>query len=110
MIPVERIQGSVLFISGQDDQMIDSERISALSMERLRKFEHPYTFEHVVYPGAGHSIWVPYSSTHAAVPSVGKVWVLGGTLAANARASADAWRRILDFFRRDSERVCNGSQ
>jgi dienelactone hydrolase len=112
MIPVERIQGSVLFISGQDDQMIDSERISALSMERLRKFKHPYTFEHLVYPGAGHSIWIPYliSSTHAEVPRVGKVWVYGGNTAANARASVDSWRRILAFFRRDSGRVCDDSQ
>ncbi|KPV42578.1 acyl-CoA thioesterase/bile acid-CoA:amino acid N-acyltransferase family protein [Alicyclobacillus ferrooxydans] len=104
-IPVERIQGSILFISGQEDRMYDSERISGLSMDRLREHNHPFSFQHIVYPSAGHSIYVPYllSSTQAEAPKVGKVWVLGGTLRGNAYASIDSWKQILEFFRRESE-------
>ena len=107
-IPVESIHGSILFISGEQDQMLDSVRVSALSMQRLREAHHPYHFEHLVYPEAGHAIRLPYrlSTIHTQVPKVQQVTLVGGgDMYANAQASADSWERILQFFSQESKVV-----
>ena len=52
-IPVERINGPVLLLSGQDDQFFPSALSSEAVRERLVSHRHPYLYEHVSYPGAG---------------------------------------------------------
>ena len=49
-IPVERINGPVLLISGEDDQMWPSRTLAEIAMERLRAHRHPYPDEHIAYP------------------------------------------------------------
>jgi dienelactone hydrolase len=56
-IPVERINGPVLFISGQDDG--DVSHFSRIGMDRLTKHHHPYEYTHLTYSRGTHSIESP---------------------------------------------------
>ena len=103
-IPVERINGGVLLISGEDDQMWPSTRMAEISMARLREhgFAHPY--EHLSCPGAGHAFSrVPYfphgAMTEWRHPVDGVVYAFGGDAESNAHATEDSWRRVTQFLR-----------
>ncbi|GAA2777694.1 acyl-CoA thioesterase/bile acid-CoA:amino acid N-acyltransferase family protein [Saccharopolyspora taberi] len=98
-IPVERINGSVLLISGERDEMWPSPRLMGIAADRLGG-----RAEHVVQPGAGHFILdvpnLPTSYTTAFPLVPGVVWAEGGgTPQANARATADTFRRVVELFR-----------
>jgi dienelactone hydrolase len=101
-IPVERIQGPVLLISGQDDQMWPSPALAKIAMDRLARHHHPHPYRHLSYPGAGHLIGppgIPATVTSAAHPLDGRVMAYGGSARDNAAAAADSWPKILAFFR-----------
>jgi hypothetical protein len=46
-IAVENINGPVMLISGVDDQLWPSTRLSKVAMERLRAHDHPFPYEHL---------------------------------------------------------------
>lgn len=101
MIPVERIKGPVLMISGGDDLMWPSAALSNLVLRRLEAHSHPYPYAHLSYPGAGHMIFPPYAPTtqrHAAHRVIGTDFAFGGSAAADAEAGEDSWRRVLSFL------------
>lgn len=107
-IPVEKIQGPVLLVSGQDDQIWPSSVMAEIAIRRLEQKNHAFPFRHVSYPGAGHGIYVPYSSTTQNVfvhPIDGTQYTLGGRPEADAEAGADAWRHVLAFLK-ESRRCC----
>lgn len=92
-IPVENIHGPVLLLSGKDDHKWPSFMMAARLMERLQKHGHPYADRHLSYAGAGH--WIPYEY----LPTAGSGHrMIGGTAAGTARAQADSWPKILQFF------------
>jgi dienelactone hydrolase len=101
-IPVERINGPVLLISGRDDQVWPSTLMAEQIMGRLRRhlFKHPY--RHLAYSGAGHGITRPYASTmdihQEPHPRTRRLSDLGGTPAGTARASEDSWSKVLGFL------------
>jgi dienelactone hydrolase len=97
-ISVENIDGPVLLISGEQDTVWPSSLLAEQVAERLRDHEHPYEFEHLSFPEAGHAIRVPYRFDDS-VPQ-NKSHKYGGTHQANARASARAWVRTLDYLNR----------
>jgi dienelactone hydrolase len=99
-IPVERIRGPVLLLSGEDDRMWRSSRLSALAIERLEAHRHPYPYSHVSYPGCGHFFGLPNfpAVTSAEHPRIRRTVILGGTRQRNARASVDGWSRLLAFL------------
>lgn len=100
-IPVERIRGPVLLISGGDDGYWPSSAYADNVAEQLRAHKHPHAVEHAAYPKAGHSIAAPHVPTtqiaraHAVS---GVVLTAGGTPAANAHANSDSWARVLKFL------------
>jgi dienelactone hydrolase len=103
-IPVERINGPVLLISGDDDQMWPSTPFSRNVVERLSSqgFLHP--FEHRGYPDAGHMIGAPLgpATVQASLhPVRGKLYSYGGTPRGNAAARADSWPRVIRFLKGD---------
>ncbi|MDM8101806.1 MULTISPECIES: acyl-CoA thioester hydrolase/BAAT C-terminal domain-containing protein [Oceanobacillus] len=55
----ENINGPVLLISGGDDQLWPPDIMSDRVIERLGRKNHPYYYEHVTYPGAGHYFVAP---------------------------------------------------
>jgi dienelactone hydrolase len=100
-IPVERIAGPILLISGRDDALWPSAVFSDLIVARLAQsgFAHPY--HHLSYDGAGHAIGPRYAPTTItrSYHSVRKIFInLGGTPEANAIARDDSWPRVLAFL------------
>lgn len=93
-IPVEETEGPVLLVSAGRDSVWPSSRLAAVARERLD--DHPWPVEHCSFPAAGHAIRVPYRFAGDADPD--ETHRYGGTNEANARASARAWRRTLDFL------------
>ena len=102
-IPVERILGPILVLSGQDDRMWPAAVFGEMTMRRLDERGHPYAHQHVVYPDAGHSVGdLPRSHRETVTvvhPLDGQRYLLGGTPAGNQAAARDAWRRLVHFFR-----------
>ena len=100
-IPVERIAGPVLLISGSDDGFWPSTRYAAQVMETLQTHGHRWPVTHVVGDGAGHAIGLPQlPATLIAKPHpvAGLVLDGGGTAEANARASARSWEAVRRFL------------
>ncbi|MFJ7935580.1 acyl-CoA thioesterase/bile acid-CoA:amino acid N-acyltransferase family protein [Sporosarcina sp. NPDC096371] len=99
-IAVEDIHGPILLISGGDDQLWPSDLLSEKVINRLKKHNHPYYYEHINFPRAGHSFGVPGFPTTQSVmsPFVNGKLLLGGTPKENSQAQFDAWQRVKDFF------------
>jgi len=96
-IPVEKINGPVLVISGKDDQLWPSSIMADMVVARLKENRHPYKYEHLAYESAGHAIRTTYGPT---TRSTGNAQMnLGGQPAANARAQADSWPKALAFLK-----------
>jgi dienelactone hydrolase len=100
-IPVERINGPVLMISGKDDAMWPSERMSEIARQRLEAHHFPHSYRHLAYDGAGHMIGMPYMPTTVLAsrhPLTGEMFAYGGTPKAYAAARVDSWRAILELL------------
>jgi dienelactone hydrolase len=102
MIPVERINGPVLLVSGQDDAMWPSPVLADLAMKRLALHGHRYPYKHLSYPDAGHLVGPPglpgtfTSSVHVLTRSL---MAFGGKPKGNAAACAESWAHVLAFLR-----------
>lgn len=95
MIPVERINGPVLLISGRDDAMWPSTAMSDRVVARLQEkgFRHPV--EHLAYSNAGHAVTSPpLLPNTSGYPDE----AVGGTAEGNAAGRADMWPRLIGFF------------
>jgi len=102
-IPVERIAGPVLLISGGDDGAWPSDLYSLIVQSSLLAAGHPHEVTWKNWPAAGHSILFPYTpATRIAHrhPVSGIATTMGGTPDANAEANAGAWEAALAFVRR----------
>ena len=97
-IPVERINGPVLLISGGADQLWPSALMASRVMDRLKRRGHPFADRHLSYESAGHLIGKAYLPTGSTLVAGGRLET-GGTPEANARAQADSWPRVLEFLR-----------
>jgi dienelactone hydrolase len=95
-IAVERINGPILLISGEDDQFGPSVEQAESIVARLSKHSFPHPVRHLRYAAAGHQILLPYLPTPPRTN--GQFWVTGGTVEGYARADADSWARTLEFF------------
>jgi dienelactone hydrolase len=102
-IPVEKIKGSILLISGGDDKLWPSELYATQIQKRLEEKNAKAICEHLHYPKAGHAMGIPLvpQSGPSYYHPVGKFWLtLGGTPAEDNRASRDAWDKLVAFFQR----------
>ncbi|MER7080304.1 Acyl-CoA thioester hydrolase/BAAT N-terminal region [Saccharopolyspora kobensis] len=100
-IPVERSDAAFLLVSAERDEMWPSQRLLDVAARRLGD-----RAEHVVQPGAGHFILdvpnLPTSYTTAAALIPGVFWAAGGgTPQANAAATADTVRRVVELFQEE---------
>jgi dienelactone hydrolase len=94
VIQVEKIQGPILLISGKDDSLWPSTRMSDMVIARLKHHKFRYAYTHVAYDGAGHGIAPPgYAPTANTLR-------LGGGLQGNAHAQAKGWKELLAFLAR----------
>ena len=93
-IPVEKIRGPVLLVSGTDDQIWPATRLSEMAVERLRANGHPFPYEHLRYEGVGHMILPPGLGRVPTPPFL----EVGGTPQADRRASEDSGKKVLAFL------------
>lgn len=100
-IHVENIRCPILLISGGDDQMWPSEIYANQIMARLKAKGSQIVAKHLCYPDAGHGINIP----NLPIPNptyyhpLSKLWFsMGGSREADAKASVDAWDRLVAFF------------
>lgn len=103
-IAVEKASCPMLLISGKDDQLWPSERMANLIVERLKKHNYSYRYEHITYPNAGHRIKVPGLGRESYEPVsedtvTHEMLSLGGTYEGNKTASEQSWDKTVDFFR-----------
>ena len=95
-IPVERINGPVLLLSGKDDQIWPSPLMADRVMDRLRRNRHPQPYVHLSYAGAGH--WLPPAYVPMRGLRQGMKLAIGGTPEGTSRAQADSWPKIIEFL------------
>ena len=94
--PVEKIEAPVLLISGTDDRMWPSTRLSEMAIERLEAHDRPFPREHLRYEGAGHMIAPPGYEPNSAWTNR---FELGGSREANEFANADSWPKVIGFLK-----------
>ncbi|NNM43683.1 MAG: acyl-CoA thioesterase [Chlamydiae bacterium] len=103
VIPVEKMQASLLLISGGDDQMWPSALYVTQIQERLKAYKSSICCEHLCYPKAGHGISIPNFPAPGPIyyHPVGKQWFsMGGTIADDQDASLDSWKKLIAFFQK----------
>ena len=102
-IPVERIRGPLLLISGGDDHLWPAAEMSEAIVARLKRNGFAHSVEHLHYPLAGHMLRYPYLPTTSRESGNthlrGAKFSFGGTPEADADAQADAWCRVVTFFK-----------
>jgi dienelactone hydrolase len=106
-IPVERIQGPVLLVSGKMDKLWPSAYMADQVMKRLAEYKHPYPDKHLSYEDCGHIIGlpnVPVPPSRSKHPVSKLEMDLGGTPEASAFAAWDSWPRILEFLEKNLKR------
>jgi dienelactone hydrolase len=94
-IPVERINGPILLLSGTDDAIWPSSMMCERVVERLKQHDFRLSFQHLRYDGAGHLLAGP---TRPSPASSIEGLPTGGTESANAAARDDAWTKVCGFF------------
>lgn len=97
-IPVERIAGPILMISGAEDGLWPAADMAGRIERRLaeRGFDHEVVS--LVYPGAGHAGFGPPIAT--VTPGLQQaVGFLGGSVEGTMAARADGWPRVVAFLR-----------
>lgn len=102
-IPVERIRGPILLVSGGDDHLWPAGEMSEAIVGRLKARGFNHRVERLHYPKAGHMLRYPYLPTTARDsrnPHLRNArYSFGGTPSADAEAQADSWRRAIEFLR-----------
>ncbi len=103
-ILVEKINGSILLISGGDDHLWPAAEMSEAILARLRRSGFTYAAEHLHYRRAGHMLrypFLPTTSRESRNPHLRNAkFSFGGTAPADAEAQSDSWCRAIAFLRK----------
>jgi dienelactone hydrolase len=102
-IPVERLDGPILLLAGDDDKVWPSARFVQELTDRLDAHHFGHAHQALVYPQAGHGVGTfPFqpAGTTLIHPVTGGLIASGGTRPANAAARRDGWPKVLEFLAR----------
>jgi dienelactone hydrolase len=88
-IPVEKINGPILLISGNDDKLWPSTEMADMIMNRLKEANHGFPDAYIAYPNVGHNI---------PLPNMPVLIRLGGNPESMAAAAVDSWTHIVKFL------------
>lgn len=92
MIPLERINGPILLLSAEFDDIWPSRAHAQMAFHYLQSHHFPHSYRHICY-ATGHMLTLPYQ----AIPTLQKS---GGNLSRWAQSSQDSWQKTLEFFKR----------
>ncbi|XP_036117135.1 bile acid-CoA:amino acid N-acyltransferase isoform X2 [Molossus molossus] len=112
VFPVEKAQGQILFIIGENDQVFNGMEYAKQALERLKSHGRS-NGRMLVYPGAGHLLEPPYAPlcyasqgqptsrnrSRSVKYPVSRPLLWGGDPVAHAAAQEHAWGEIQKFFR-----------
>jgi hypothetical protein len=96
VIPVEKIRGPVLLISGKADTLWPSTPMAEAIMARLDAKHFGYAHRHLAYDNAGHAVFGPPLPSDS--PNLPRLAGLGGTPEGNQAARVDDWPKALAFL------------
>ncbi|XP_078521481.1 acyl-coenzyme A amino acid N-acyltransferase 2-like [Lissotriton helveticus] len=99
VIPVEKAQGGILFVAGEEDKSANSAEFALEALERMRKYGREEG-KLLSYPGAGH-LFEPPGLPLCRETLMGRspfplLW--GGEELSHARAQEHAWQEIQNFL------------
>lgn len=94
-IPVKRINGPVLLIGADADQLWPSSTLSKVAFDRLQRYQHPWADQLLRYPGAGHFISVPYQPVAPTIRNFLSGIRFDVTAHSSAIANTNSWAAIL---------------
>lgn len=96
-IPVEKITGPILLISGTDDQVWPSDLMAEKIESRLKRMNFKYNLVNLIYQDAGH--WI---DVRPSLPKrnryFNEVFFVGGNLEADGAAVTDATQKVFGFL------------
>ena len=102
-IPVEKIRGPILLISGGDDHLWPAGAMSEAIVARLKRNGNAHRAEHLHFAHAGHMLRYPHLPVTARDSRNkhlrGARFSFGGTPSADAEAQTQAWHRAIAFLR-----------
>jgi dienelactone hydrolase/uncharacterized protein (DUF2141 family) len=98
-IPVDRINGPVLLLSGEQDGIWPAGPMARRIIARLKAHNFSYEYTHIDYADAGHLVFL---GDPAGLGDLSRYRLLsgamGGTDVGNRAARSDSWSRSLAFF------------
>ncbi|HLI17342.1 MAG TPA: acyl-CoA thioesterase/bile acid-CoA:amino acid N-acyltransferase family protein [Rhodanobacteraceae bacterium] len=103
-IPIQRIDGPILFLGGDADEVWPSRRMAAMAMAWLHRHHHRFADSQEMFPDAGHFFFQPYTPVEHTVdwtisdPQGSTTIHYGGTLSGDAHTAPQAWARIIEFL------------
>lgn len=102
IIPIENINGAVLLISSENDQVWPSMEYCNLGIQRLSDKQFPHQYRHVKIADAGHilpetPLFFPAGTL---MKSGSMVLALGGSVLANTRSNIRIQQEIMSELRR----------
>jgi dienelactone hydrolase/uncharacterized protein (DUF2141 family) len=99
-IPVEKINGPVLLVSGKADALWPSFDMGERVVKRLEAKGFKHKVQHLSYETAGHMVFMgdPSSANAASMARAPASPMLGGTGEANMAAWKDNWPKVVAFF------------
>lgn len=92
-IPVEKINGNILLMSGVEDQIWPSTYMAEQIISRLHVNGFENSYAHLAFPNAGHGIAEPPGHPTSSLSER-----LGGTPSGNSKAREISWEKIKEFF------------
>jgi dienelactone hydrolase len=90
-IQVEKINGPILLISGNDDKLWPSTEMANRIISRLKETNHRFPDNHLAYLKTGH--YIPLPNMPATV-----LLALGGDPENTAAAAVDSWAHVIKFL------------
>lgn len=96
-IPVEKINGPVLLLSGDGDRLWPSSRMAEQIMVRFDQHGFSHAHQHICYPGAGHAVTPLFRLRDRMLFRV-MSGIFGGDAQANRLAQRDAWNCTVTFL------------
>jgi len=102
-IPVEKINGPILLVSGTDERIWPGGDFCAAIVARLKKARFPYEVKHLSIEGGGHTSMLPFLVT-ANRGLLIDGYPSGGSPQADAHGGYRSWSETLAFLHRHLDR------